>query len=221
MVSRYFLLCLISSLFFTGVFSLKAQDGSLLIQQYRNGPALTSAYSTWELTFVGLSSFWIPQNKMLSPKLNYLAHLRLLFKPSPSMAFTSGFEYVPIQYDYTQEETLYLDRLVYYSIPLGIRLFPYKRLHLGATIHYSLYQKGNSFWPAKEKTNNLPVAPGVLQNSIGFCASVDYAVWRNWRVEAQFRLTKRSNNLYALQTNSYIGYFIGLSHPLFKSKPNY
>lgn len=216
----FFFSFLVFQLLFKGV-SLRAQDGYLLIEQYREGPALTNAYSPWEISLVGLSSYWIPKNKNLKPKLNYLPKLRLLYRPVRSMAFTTGFEYLPMHYTYTQNQITYFDRLVYFSIPLGIRLFPYERLHLGLAFHYNLYQKGNTLWPPKEKTQTTPITPGNLSNSLGFCTNVDYKIWKKWRVEAQFRFTKKRANLLSKQTNSYVGWLLGISHPLFQSKPNY
>ncbi len=219
-MSRYVIFCvLLFQLFFEG--SLWAQDGHLLIQQYREGPALTHAFSRWEISGVALSSYWIPKNDALKPKINYLPKLRLLYRPVRSMALTTGFEYLPIHYSFTQGETTYLDKLVYFSIPLGIRLFPYERLHLGMAFHYNLYQKGNTFWPPKEKTETKAIAPGVLSNSVGFCASIDYRVWKRFRVEAQFRFSKKKASLLVPQTNSYTGWLLGISHPLFRSKANY
>lgn len=211
---------LLFQLLFLGT-HLRAQDGHLLMEQYREGPVLTDAYSPWEISLVGLSSYWIPKNKNLKPKLNYLPKLRLLYRPVRSMAFTSGFEYLPLHYTYTQDKTSYLDQLVYFSIPLGIRLFPYERLHLGLAFHYNLYQKGNTLWPPKEKTQTTSIAPQNLSNSLGFCANVDYKIWKKWRIEAQFRFTKKRDHLLSIQTNSFVGWLLGISHPLFQSKLNY
>ena len=220
-MTRYFIL---SYLMFQWVFigsHLRAQDGYLLMEQYREGPNLTDAYSPWEISLVGLSSYWIPKNKNLKPKLNYLPKLRLLYRPVRSMAFTSGFEYLPLNYTYTQDKISYLDQLVYFSVPLGIRLFPYDRVHIGLAFHYNLYQKGNTLWPPKEKIQQISIAPQNLSNSLGVCANVDYNIWKKWRIEAQFRFTKKRDHLLSIQTNNFVGWFLGISHPIFQSKLNY
>ena len=200
---------------------LFAQDGYLLIEQYREGPDLGSAYSSWEVDIIASSSLWIPENKVLSPKLNYLAQIRVMYKPAKSLALISGFDYIPKSYTYKTQDTINLDRLTYFSVPLGIRLFPYKRLHLGLSLQYHLYQNGASRTPPKKPVIIKNISPGILKNSFGFCASVDYTIWKKFSVEAQFRFTKKNETLFAIQTNSYTGWVLGLNYPLIQSKPNY
>ena len=111
-----------------GSAALFAQDGYLLIEQYRQGPDLGSAYSPWEVDLIGSTTYWIPENKVLSPRLNYLAQIRVMYRPAKSLALISGFDYIPKNYTYETQNTIHLDRLTYFSVPLGIRLFPYKML---------------------------------------------------------------------------------------------
>ena len=202
-------------------YGLKAQDGYLLIQQYREGPALNNVYSALELVLIGGVSYWVPKNKNLTPKLNDLPQVRLLYRPAQSLAFTTGFEYLPIRYSYTQNENPSQDQLVYFSVPLGIRLFPYKKLHLGLTLQFNRYQKGKTLIPPKKPLETTRIPSGTLNNSVGLCASLDYNFWKKWRVEAQFRFTKKETNIRTVQTNSYVGWCLGISHPIFRSKPQF
>mgnify|MGYP001462108336 CR=1 FL=1 len=220
-MKKLFSLFLLLLFFPIGIAALFAQDGYLLIEQYREGPDLGSAYSPWEVDLIGSTTYWIPQNKVLSPRLNYLVQIRLMYKPAKSLAIISGFDYIPKSYTYKTQETINLDRLTYFSVPLGIRLFPYKRLHLGLSLQYHLYQNGASRTPPKKPVLIKNISPGILKNSFGFCASVDYTIWKKFSVEAQFRFTKKNETLFAIQTNSYTGWVLGLNYPLIQSKPNY
>ncbi len=204
-----------------GSAALFAQDGYLLIEQYRQGPDLGSAYSPWEVDLIGSTTYWIPENKVLSPRLNYLAQIRVMYKPAKSLALISGFDYIPKNYTYETQNTIHLDRLTYFSVPLGIRLFPYKRVHLGLSLQYNLYQKGASRTPPKKPVLIENIPSGILKNSFGFCASVDYTIWKKFSLEVQFRFTKKNEPLFAIQTNSYTGWVLGLNYPLFQSKPTY
>ena len=220
-MKKLFSLFLLLLFFFIGIAALFAQDGYLLIEQYREGPDLGSAYSPWEVDLIGSTTYWIPQNKVLSPRLNYLVQIRLMYKPAKSLAIISGFDYIPKSYTYETLNKTHLDRLTYFSVPLGIRLFPYKRLHLGLSSQYNLYQKGAYRIPPKKPVRIENIPPGILKNSFGFCASVDYTIWKKFSLEVQFRFTKKNESLYTIQTNNYTGWVLGLNYPLFESELNY
>ena len=140
-----------------------AQGGDLLIQQYQKGPALDGVYSRWSV-YPGVQLNYINTDlESTSPKLALGAVLQIEYRVSSTVGFTTGLYDTRIAYSYPVQDSIGIDKLRYWSIPLGIQLHPTKRVSLGLSALYNSLIKGAFYGELKNLRAKPPIPKNILK----------------------------------------------------------
>jgi hypothetical protein len=215
--SRFFLFVLL--LF--GILEIpqgNAQGGDLLIQQYQKGPALDGTYSRWSV-YPGVQLNYINTDlESTSPKLALGAVLQIEYRVSSTVGFTTGLYDTRIAYSYPVQDSIGIDKLRYWSIPLGIQLHPTKRVSLGLSALYNSFNKGRFLRRIEEFESETPYPKEHFKNSFGGVVQVGYHFFKKCYAYLNFRWATRSNPPTLPQTNTNSGFQLGINYTLWASK---
>jgi len=215
--SRFFLFLLL--LF--GILEISqgnAQGGNLLIQQYQKGPALDGNYSRWSLQ-PGVQLYYLNTDlETTRPKLALGALLQIEYRVSSTVGFTTGVHDTRIAYSYPVQDSIGVDKLHYWSIPLGIQLHPTHRVNLGLGAHYNVYNKGHFLRIIEEFKSKTPYPKEHFKNTFGGVVQVGYRFFKKCYAYLNFRWATRSNPPTQPQTNTTSGFQLGITYTLWTSK---
>ena len=195
-----------------------AQNGDLLVQQYNIGPALDDVYSKWTISF-GIHLNRINTDKEISnPKINFGAINELEYRMKKSLGIISGINYDKISYSYPLINSIGEDELIYFSIPIGIRLHPTTRVSFSIGGLYNNFNKGQLTITYENFERSEPYAMGIFENSIGGFTQVGYNFFENFFAYFNFRWATRNNSPTKPQSNNTSGFQLGISYQIWNSR---
>ena len=140
------------------------------------------------------------------------------FRISKTVAFVSGINYSPVKYSYEVKNSLFQDRISYFSIPLGIRLNPTKKTSIGLGSHFNAFNKAE-FIRLKENSESYEAySKGIFKNSFGGFVQLGYQFYKRFVIYANFKWASRSSPAVQIQTNNTSGIQLGLIYPIFSSQ---
>ncbi len=210
-----FLLCLAVSFF---SYYSQAQGGELLIQQYNQGPVLDNFYSRWSIN-LGIQLNRINTDKEnTNPKITLGSLIQLEYNVSKTVGFISGLNYTPISYSYTIKDSLGQDNLKYFSIPIGIRLNPTKRVSISLGGLYNRYQKGEYEVSLNDFARQANYAESIFKNSLGGFAQIGYHFFKRFYGFLNFRWATRNSSPTLSQSNNTSGFQVGFVYQLWSSR---
>ena len=204
--------------FFLLGFTLWGQGGDLLIQQYRRGPALDAPFSKWTV-FVGPTVQYLNTDlATTSPTFTLGAISTVEYALSKSFRLKTGVGYLPVQYKFTLNDSLQKDRISYFSIPLGIALYPTDRTKIEIGGNYELISTAKQLTQPAGKWVKEDYEKGLFFNTFGIHVKVGYTFWQKFHLYAAYRFAKRNTPLSIPKSSNHKGYQLGVVYRIFSSR---
>ncbi len=205
----------LSALFmFLFLYNASAQNSSLLLKQYRRGPALNSYYKklNFELEAYAVKAS-IQQRKTIS-KFDYAYGGRIQYRFTKTLGLTTGIQHLNITYQYDKEDDKSVDRITYISFPLSLRVFPGNgfNVEIGALFNHPL------------KATNTLVENDIVEisrypetdfgNTLGFLVGLQVKVLPRINIAFQARFTKRFAEPLGIRNNNTGGALLGIQYAI-------
>ena len=89
------------------------------------------------------------------------------------------------------EGSIEKDRLKYLTIPLILRLNPFKKISFGLGVLYNHYEKGQRILRFEDAKVITEYPKGVFSNPLGFSAQVDYHFWDRFNATSNLSLGQK------------------------------
>lgn len=195
-----------------------AQGGGLLIQQYQKGPALDGTYSRWTL-YPGVELNYINTDLATTkPKIALGGLLQVEFRVSSTVGLKTGVHYTPIAYSYPVQDSVGVDQLRYWTLPMSIMLHPTQRVSIGLGALYNLYNQGAFVRSIDDFKNKTLYPKAHFRNSFGGFVQVGYHFLQKCYAFLNYRWAARSNLPTLSQTNTSSGFQLGVTYTLWASK---
>tara|TARA_B110000027_G_scaffold59329_1_gene63958 strand:- start:532 stop:1191 length:660 start_codon:yes stop_codon:yes gene_type:complete len=207
----YILITLLSGL---NIFS---QGGDILIQQYSKGPELNQKYSKWSFSIGPEVNRINSALNTASPKITLGGMINIEYRFSKTVSLLSGLKFVPISYRYMSKDSLKMDRLQYLTIPLILKLNPFKKISFGLGILYNHYEKGQRILRFGDAKVITKYPEGVFSNPFGFSAQVGYHFWDRFNTTINYRWAKKYSPATHPQSNNSKGLQVSLTYTFLRS----
>ena len=206
---------LLSALFmFLFLSNASAQNSSLLLKQYRRGPALNSYYKklNFELEVYAVKAT-IQQRKTIS-KFDYAYGGRIQYRFTKTFGLTTGIQNLNITYQYDEEEDKSVDRISYLSFPLSLRVFPGSgfNVEIGALFNHPL--KATNTLVENDIVEISRYSETAFKNTLGVLFGVQVKIIPRINVAFQIRYTKRFAEPLGTQNNNTGGALLGLQYSI-------
>ncbi len=208
----YILIALLSGL---NIFS---QAGGILIQQYSKGPELNQMYSKWSFSIGPEINRINSDLNTAYPTITFGGMINIEYRFSKTVGLLSGLKFVPISYRYMSEGSIEKDRLKYLTIPLILKLNPFKKISFGLGILYNHYEKGQRILRFEDAKLITEYPKGVFSNPLGFSAQVDYHFWDRFNATVTYRWAKKYSPATQPQSNNSKGLQVSLTYTFLRSK---
>lgn len=193
-----------------------AQDGSLLIQQYRRGPALKAPYMKWNIELEAYGVYASIQDGRTNPKLDHAFGGRFQYRFTKSFGFTTGLNHLNMTYQFDFENDNSIDRITYLAYLFTFRVFAGNNLSfdIGGQIKQPLSATNTYFDEELETTFVIPYAENTYKNTLGMVFGVQYRILRPLKVSLQFRFAKRFRKPLGTRNNNTGGVVFGFQYLL-------
>jgi len=194
-----------------------SQGGGILIQQYSKGPELNQMYSKWSFSIGPEVNRINSDLNTASPTITIGGMINIEYRFSKTVGLLSGLNLVPITYRYISEDSIEKDRLKYLTIPLILRLNPFKNISFGLGVLYNHYEKGQRILKFDDAKVITEYPKGVFSNPLGFSAQVHYNFWDRFNTTINYRWAKKYSPASQPQSNNSRGLQVSLTYTFLRS----
>ena len=198
-------------------FSSFAQGGDLLIQQYSKGPGLDQNFSKWSLRIGPQINRINTDLGTNSPTLTLGGGVEIEYRLSKTTGLIIGALYNPISYNYIEGDSKATDRLKYITYPLLLKLQPTTKISFGLGLVYQDYLNGEKKLEKEKIKSITSYEKGIFKNTIGANVQVGYYI-KELLIYVNYRRVRRTSPPTQSQTNNTVGFQMGFTYRLWKSK---
>ena len=188
------------------------QGGDLLIQQYHKVGFDMEYYPKWNYDAFLQFHHSKPLDAMTKGRIHLNLGGRVHYRIEKTFGLTSGLSYQRIAYQYDLPKDQSLDQLYFLEIPLGISVYPTKRIRLGLGGQYHLYLNATGQPPSLSERQNYP--KGTFVSSLGMYANAEYLVWKRFSVSLSYAFQKRSYNNFNREKQNFQRFGLGIHYTL-------
>lgn len=188
------------------------QGGDLLIQQYHKVGFDMEYYPKWNYdTFLQFHHSQ-PTSSMNQGRIHLNFGGRVHYRIEKTFGLSAGLGYHRLAYQYNLEQDQSIDRIYYLRFPLGISVYPTKRIRLGLGGLYHLYLNATGQPPPATERQAYP--KGTFINSLGMFTNAEYLVWKRFSVSLNFAFQKRSYNNFSREKQNFQSFGLGIHYTL-------
>jgi len=137
---------------------------------------------------------------------------------SSTVGLKTGVHYTPIAYSYPVQDSVGVDQLRYWTLPMSIMLHPTQRVSIGLGALYNLYNQGAFVRSIDDFKNKTLYPKAHFRNSFGGFVQVGYHFLQKCYAFLNYRWAARSNLPTLSQTNTSSGFQLGVTYTLWASK---
>lgn len=189
-----------------------AQGGELLIQQYHKVGFDMEYYPKWNFDAFLQFHHSQPMDGMTRGRLHLNLGGRVHYRIEKTFGLTSGISYHRLAYQYNLAQDQSLDRLYFLRFPLGISVYPTKRIRLGLGGVYHFYLNATGQPPPSAERQPYP--EGTFVSSLGMYANAEYLVWKRFSVSLNYSFQKKSYNNYSREKQNFQSFGLGIHYTL-------
>lgn len=193
-------------------FLVVAQGGDLLIQQYHTVGFDMEYYPKWNYDAFLQFHYTQPMEGMARGRIHLNLGGRVHYRLEKTFGLTSGISYHRLAYQYNLAQDQSIDRLYYLRFPLGISVYPTKRIRLGLGGLYHLYLNATGQPPPSIERSVYP--EGTFVSSLGMYSNAEYLVWKRFSVTLNYTFQKRSYNNFSRAKQNFQSFGLGIHYTL-------
>lgn len=198
--------------------TVNAQDRSMLLQQYRRGPALNAYFKKVHFELEAYTVLGKIQAFKIKPKMDYAFGARVQYRFVKTFGVTAGINVLNIQYKNEFENDSIdrissIDRIRYLAFPVSLRMLmgDFFNIEAGGHLNYPISAYNTTF-PENEPSLKIPYEEGTYRTSLGMFVGIQIKVFGPINLAVQYRFAKRFKETIGTKSNNTAALMMGIQY---------